>query len=319
MQKHLLHCSTGFWKNNMDINEVKNQYLIYISVEKGLAKNTKESYARDLDMYFIFFTKNRKKKLEQINEQDIDDFLQYYYEKKHNPRSLARFISTMHSFYKFLNREKLIQTNPWKYIEAPKFKKKIPVFLTVDEVQKLIYGNEQVRKGKYNLRNQLMIEVLYATGVRVSELLQIKVSDINFPAQTIRIRGKGKKERLVPLPEQTISHLINYLDNMNLDDDAYFLFSNKLGIQMTRQGFWKIIKQRAQQVGILKEVSPHVLRHTFATHLLSYGADLKVVQELLGHEDITTTQMYTHVNQKQLFNLYHHMHPHGDQYEDEGG
>lgn len=288
-------------------------FLQHITVIKGLSYNTMVSYQHDLQHYFKFFQENNIEKIEEIDKKMVNDFLAYYNENGHGARSVARFIATMHTFYKFLITEKLVESNPWQDVKTPKLPKKLPKYLTIQEIVLLLNGNEKTNNDKFTLRNRAMIELLYATGMRVSELIQVKIEDISFSTASIRIFGKGSKERILPIMEETLIGIQNYLEQERIFFDVEnspYLFLNYNGGMMSRQGFWKLVKKRALLVGVTKEISPHIFRHTFATHLLENGADLRSVQELLGHEDITTTQIYTHLNQKQLYEVYHSAHPH---------
>jgi len=293
---------------------MKGAFLQHIVVFKGLSYNTKVSYEQDINQYFAFITTRGIDDLSAVDKTIVDAFIVYYVNNDaHGARSLARLIATMHSFYKFLIVQRYVSHNPWEYIKAPKLPQKLPVFLSIDEVSRLLDGNDTTRGDKFELRNRGMLELLYATGIRVSELLDIKVEDVSFSSGYVRIFGKGRKERLVPVHERVLGTLHEYLDTMRPMFDAtnaVYLFLTYQGHKMSRQSFWKLVKKRAKLVGIDKDISPHVLRHTFATHLLENGADLRLVQELLGHSDVSTTQLYTHLNQRKVYEKYHSAHPH---------
>lgn len=298
---------------NKQFTQIKNAFLQHITVFKGLSANTKISYEQDIEQYFSYLQNKQITKLDDVTKTNVDQFIVVYVNTNHSERSLARMIATMHSFYKFLIMEKYVKHNPWEYIKSPKLPQKLPLCLTFEEIALLLQGNDETTKDKLEDRNRSMIELLYATGIRVSELLEIKVDDISFTSGDLRIFGKGNKERIVPVSESTLVLIQRYIaETRSLLDQTLspYLFLNYTGEKMSRQGFWKIIKKRAKLVGINKEISPHVLRHTFATHLLENGANLRLVQELLGHSDITTTQIYTHLNQKALYEKYDKAHPH---------
>ncbi|MGL5042759.1 MAG: site-specific tyrosine recombinase XerD [Culicoidibacterales bacterium] len=299
----------------MKFVEVEELFLQYITVIKGLAKNTVSSYRQDLKQYFSYLEEHKIMEIEDISMAENEAFLVYFSLAGHGPRSVARFIATMHTLYRFLMSEKLVDYNPWESVKTPKLPKKLPEFLTIEEVMKLLAGTAVLNEQANAQRNAIMIELLYATGLRVSELVQLKTTDIGYSAHTINILGKGNKQRIIPVLEQTLNGLFAYCETERQKYDigsSEALFLNCNGTALSRQAFWKIIKKRAQLVGITKEVSPHILRHTFATHLLENGADLRIVQELLGHSDITTTQIYTHINQQKLFATYRRAHPHNE-------
>jgi len=288
-------------------------FLQYIIVFKGLAHNTKKSYEQDLQQYFIFLRAHHIETLQDVDKALVDVFIVKYSEQKHGARSVARMIATMHSFYKFLMVKQYVTDNPWEYIKSPKLPRTLPVFLSIEEITRLLRGNEQTNCAPHALRNRSMIEVLYATGIRVSELVNLKLEDVNFSSGYIRVFGKGGKERLVPIHDSVLATLHDYLETIRPALNSHgspFLFLSYQGKQMSRQNFWKLIKKRAEVVGIAKDISPHVLRHTFATHLLENGADLRVVQDLLGHSDVSTTEIYTHMNQQKIYDKYYRAHPH---------
>jgi len=297
----------------MNFTKIEHDFLQYLVVVKGLSNNTRINYQQDLQQYFTFLTKREITDITNVTRVVVENFIAEYGGSEYKTSTLARKVATMHTLYKYLIREKIVDTNPWEYVKTPKLAKKLPVYLTVEEMNLLLIGNEQTQKERFNLRNRCMIELLYATGVRVSELINIQITDISFSTDSIRVFGKGNKERYTPVIPATLNLIQNYLDSeyqsLNKTLTPY-LFLNYNGEIMTRQGFWKIIKKRAQVVGISKNISPHVLRHTFATHLLENGAHLRAVQELLGHEDISTTQIYTHINQQRIYDTYRNIHPH---------
>ena len=270
------------------------KYLDYLQFEKKLSKNNILSYTNDLNDLYLFFN-------EDIIKISGTDMITYIHSLRNlNARSLAHHITVINSFYEFLIGEDIINSNPCDIIVSPKLPKKLPNYLTEEEVKKLL----DVRLDTpYSYRNKAMFELLYATGLRVSELINLKFNDIDFKNDFIRVLGKGTKERIVPINEDAEKWLSIYLDKYRFlllkgKNSDYLFISNALK-PISRQGFFKIVKQEVKLSGITKNVSPHVLRHSFATHLLNAGIDLRVIQELLGHSDIATTQIYTHlVNEK---------------------
>lgn len=294
-------------------DEIENRFLQHIVIYKGLSNNTMINYQRDVQQYVAFVRDQGLEQPCQITKDDVELFLLTLKQKGHSARTIARMIATMHTFYKFLMTEQVIEHNPWEYIKTPKLPQKLPAFLTVDEMALLLGGNQRTAQDRLEQRNRCMIEILYASGLRVSELISLRLEDVSFRGGYVRVQSKGHKDRIVPILVETLDHLAVYIeqDRRLLDVTLVsYVFLNYQGQPMTRQGVWKIIKKRAQVVGITKNISPHVLRHTFATHLLENGADLRSVQELLGHEDIATTQIYTHVNQQKIYELYRKAHPH---------
>ena len=284
---------------------------------KGLSKNTQQSYSYDLQHYFNYLNAKQITDLGTVTKKDADAFVAEFMAKEYKGSSLARLIATMHAFHKFLMVERIITINPWEHITAPKLPKKLPVSLTRAETVALLQGNDFLKAEALDLRNRSIIQMLYDTGMRVSELIHVKINDINFHERVVRIFGKGGKERLNPISMAGIVVIINYIEEMRpiLDSDTSpYLFLNQQGKPLTRQGIWKIIKRRAKLVGIQKDISPHVLRHTFATHLLENSANLRLVQDLLGHTDIMTTQMYTHLAAQKIHDKYQEVHPHNQKH-----
>jgi integrase/recombinase XerD len=281
-----------------------NKYLDYLKFERKLSKNTILSYKNDLNDLYLYFNEDI------INNNDSEMTKYIYSLKELNARSLAHHITVINSFYEFLISEEIIQINPCEGIKSPKLPNKLPNYLTEDEVDKLMNINLET---PYSYRNKAMFELLYATGLRVSELVSLKFNDIDLNNDFVRVIGKGSKERIVPVSDLAIKWLSIYLNQyrpiiLKNRDSEYLFISNALK-SITRQGFFKIIKQEVKRAGINKDVSPHVLRHSFATHLLNHGADLRVIQELLGHSDISTTQIYTHLVNEKIKKDYEEYHP----------
>ena len=282
-----------------------NSYRQYLSIEKSLSTNSVDAYTRDIKKLGLYFSdENNKKSPKDIQHEDFMGFLSDLHQQNISARSQSRIISSIKSFYKFLLLEKEININPSELIESPKIGKKLPGFLTIHEIDNLIKSID--RSKKEGERNLAMLEVLYGCGLRVSELIELKVSEIYWKEGFIRIIGKGNKERLVPLGNIASKHLKIYIDEVRVhqnkikDQFIDHVFINKNGTKLSRVMVFKIIKNLALQSGIKKNISPHTLRHSFATHLVEGGADLRAVQEMLGHQSITTTEIYTHLDRNYL-------------------
>ena len=279
-------------------------YQNYLQIEKSLSKNTVDGYCRDIKKLNNFFNGNDdKKKIEDVNYQDFQNYLSYLNDLKINARSQSRVISSMRSFFKFLILEKIIKENPTELLENPKTGKKLPEFLTIEEIELLV--NQIDRSKKEGERNLAIIEVLYGCGLRVTELIELKISEIYWEEGFVRIIGKGNKERLVPLGKIASKHLKIYLNEIRVHQKVKDLFVdhvfiNKNGSKISRVMIFKIVKKLTEKSGIQKNISPHSLRHSFATHLVEGGADLRSVQEMLGHQSITTTEIYTHLDKNYL-------------------
>ena len=289
------------------IDNLIEEFLRYLLIDKGYSKNTISSYKQDLDKFSKYF-KNK-----DINSIDTNGLKDYIRSLNLNEKSISRIISCLKSFYKFLIIEKIVKNNPTDGLYMPKIKKSLPNILSIEDVDKLL--NIKL-DDDFSYRNKAMIELMYATGLRVSELVNLKINDIDFSQDIIRIVGKGSKERIVPIGDYSKDYLEAYIykhrANLLKKYQSEYIFLNNHGKQMTRQGFFKIIKKIATDVGIISEISPHTLRHSFASHLLKYGADLRTIQELLGHSDISTTQVYTHIANEELRKNYDEYHPHGN-------
>jgi len=287
------------------------EYTNYLAVEKGLAKNTLESYRRDLEKFISFAEKKMVKEVGDVNRQLI---IKYLGELKNSGRAtstISRTIASMRSFFIYLLHEGEIESNPAINLESPKIEKKLPRVLTTDEVDLLM---KQPGTGNHNAsRDRAMLELLYASGIRVSELVSLDINDFEPKVGYLRCKGKGMKERIVPIGSVAINTVNEYLNNsrakLSRKNGEKALFVNHHGCRLTRQGFWKILKKYARQCHINGEITPHTLRHSFATHLLENGADLRSVQEMLGHSDISTTQIYTQVTRRKIREVYNKSHP----------
>lgn len=282
-------------------------YLHYLLIERGLSKNTRESYERDLNQYLDYLKKNNI-----ISWQNVDRFLilgllqQLQIEGK-SSATIARMISSLRRFHQFLRQERYTDHDPMQHIESPKKQQRLPDTLSLEEVEQLIETPDT--KELLGLRDRAILEVMYATGLRVSELIGLKLKDLHLSIGLLQTLGKGDKERIVPLGDYAIEWLGRYLDEARpllttKHPEEDHLFVNHHGTGLSRQGIWKNLKQIVRQAGITKTVTPHTLRHSFATHLLENGADLRTVQELLGHADISTTQIYTHITKKRMTDVY---------------
>ena len=288
-----------------------NDYLNYLLIDRKYSNNTIESYKRDLNDFYNFFLK-RQVNIDNITKIDIETYLVNLRKQGLNEKTTSRHISCLRGFYKFLIIEKDIKDNPMEFIETPKIRKSLPKVLSKEEVELLL---DIGLINNYSYRNKAMLELMYATGLRVSELVNLKIHDVDLDMDIVRTIGKGNKERIIPLGDYALIALKEYLsyhrDSMLKKAYNDYLFLNNHGNKMTRQGFFKIIKSLAKQKNINTVFSPHTLRHSFATHLLDYGADLRSIQELLGHSNISTTQIYTHVSTQKLKENYENYHPHG--------
>ncbi|MCY1568320.1 site-specific tyrosine recombinase XerD [Staphylococcus pettenkoferi] len=293
------------------MDEIIEEYLKFIQLEKGLSENTIGAYRRDLKKYQDYLEEEKISHIDFIDRQTIQVCLGDLHNKGASAKSIARFISTIRSFHQFALREKYAAKDPTVLIETPKYERRLPDVLEVDEVIRLLETPDMSKNNGY--RDRAMLELLYATGMRVTELINLKVEDVNLIMGFVRVFGKGNKERIVPLGETIIDILETYIETVRpqllkktVTDN---LFLNLHGKPLSRQAIWKMIKQNGVKAEIFKTLTPHTLRHSFATHLLENGADLRAVQEMLGHADISTTQLYTHVSKSQIRKIYNQFHP----------
>lgn len=299
---------------NIPLDRCLDIFMNYLAVEKGLAANTLSAYSRDLVSYLGYLQdKAHRDTPDQIVQADLLAYLRYLKENSLSPRSRTRALSAIRNFHRFLLHDNYSQHDPTALIEAPRTLQSLPQLLSLKEVEALL----QAPKGDSAtiLRDRAMLEVLYATGMRVSELMNLQMADLKLDIGCLNAFGKGSKQRLIPLGEVALEILREYLQYGRLKllkektDDAVFL--NVRGHKMSRQAFWKKLKDYAIKAGINKNIYPHMLRHSFATHLLENGADLRSVQTMLGHADISTTQIYTHVIQERLKQVHQQYHPRG--------
>jgi integrase/recombinase XerD len=285
-------------------------FLSYLVVEKGAAANTVAAYSRDLTRYLAYLGERDPK---EIRASDVTGYLALLKGAGISPRSRARALSALRMLHRFLVTEGYCDENPTSIIEAPKGLVRLPTVLSGREVEALL--RSPLDTGAIELRDAAMLELLYATGLRVSELVGLKLGEVNVSAGYLMTIGKGDKERLVPMGESACRTVARYLaearGELLKDGSSQMLFLSRLGEGMTRQAFWNIIKKRALQAGVRSSISPHTLRHSFATHLLENGADLRSVQIMLGHADLSSTQIYTHVTRERLKRLHAEFHPRG--------
>lgn len=293
------------------MQDIVDEYLRFIQIEKGLSENTIAAYRRDLNHYLNYLAAQKISNLDFINRQIVQQWFGVLHDEGRSTKSIARFTSTIRSFHQFALREKYAAKDPTVLIETPKYERKLPDVLSIDEIDLLLTTPETSKNNGY--RDRTMLELLYATGIRVSELINIELEDVNLLMGFVKVFGKGNKERIIPLGETVIELLKTYIENVRPQllkkQVTHTLFLNMQGKPLTRQGIWKIIKQTGAKAGIQKRLTPHTLRHSFATHLLENGADLRAVQEMLGHSDISTTQLYTHVSKTQIRKMYQQYHP----------
>lgn len=302
--------------NNPGQSSQLDSFIDHLWLEDGLSKNTLESYRADLSQFDHWLSKHRNQEsaaaLLEATQADIQQYLAVKFPQS-KPRSISRLIASMRRFYRHALRENLINSDPTLQIESPKLPRSLPKSLNEQEVEDLL--NAPNTHEAIGLRDRAMLELLYASGLRVSELVTVKVNEVSTQDGVVRVTGKGSKTRLVPMGQEAADWIDKYLNHARPDIlqkrlcDA--LFVTNRASAMTRQAFWYLIKRYALQAGISKHMSPHVLRHAFATHLLNHGADLRVVQMLLGHADISTTQIYTHVARERLKQLHSVHHPRG--------
>lgn len=284
-------------------------FINYIIFEKRLSKNTSNSYKLDLNLYKDYMKKRNITNTNDISKSDIEKYLESLYKEDISVSSIARKLTTIKSFHNYMFQTKKVNVDVSETIERPKLRKKLPNVLTVEEVDKLL--NIECNT-PFDYRNKSMLELMYATGLRVSELLDLKLGDIDIENCVIRVVGKGSKERIVPIGEYTLDSLNNYLEVRNellKNKTCEYLYLNNMGGRLSRFSFFKLIKKLLIEKGIHKDISPHTLRHSFATHMLDYGADLRSIQELLGHSDIATTKIYTHISNNKIREEYNEYHP----------
>ena len=295
----------------MKWNHAINDFKDYLKIERGLSENSITSYENDINKLKSFLNDKGKISPLNVSADHIKEFV-YNISKEVKANSQSRIISGLKSFYDYLLFEKLIKINPVSNIESPKLRRKLPSTLSIEEINSMINNIDKTRKESE--RNIAIIETLYGCGLRVSELINLKISDLYFEEDFVKVTGKGNKQRLVPVSEvnkQCINtYLINSRTKLNIDSrSSDIIFLNRNGYKLTRAMIFTIVKSLSKKAGIKKTISPHSFRHSFATHLLENGADLKTIQQLLGHESITTTEIYMHLDNKALVNVMKKFHP----------
>jgi integrase/recombinase XerD len=297
----------------MEISATIASFVTHVKVEKGLSANTVSAYRRDL-VKFESFAKKRKLALESVTRDDLVDFLAGLYRDKLESRTVARQLVTLRNFFRFAQIQELITTDPSVNLESPKIRRSLPGYLRLEDVERLL--NQPDSKTAKGLRDRGMLEVLYSTGLRVSELVSLRVGDLDSKAGCVRCIGKGDKERIVPVGRKALAMVDKYLHEARPEllrqakvTNATALFVNRRGVALSRVGVWKILSAYGRRAGLRVALTPHKLRHSFATHLLERGADLRSVQLMLGHADISTTQIYTHVVEERLKQIYKAHHP----------
>ncbi|EMF0155749.1 site-specific tyrosine recombinase XerD [Enterococcus hirae] len=288
------------------MNEEINDYLHYLTIERGLSLNTRKSYERDLLQYLHYLEDEQITSWQDVDRYVVINYLEKMHNEKKAPATVTRMITSLRRFHQFLRQERLTDHDPMQHIDTPKKVQKLPSTLSLTEVERLIETPDTTKN--LGIRDRAILEVMYATGMRVSELVGLKLSDLHLSLGLVQTLGKGDKERIIPLGDYAIQWLERYLDEARpllvANPSETHVFVNHHGTGLSRQGIWKNLKQLVREAGINKEVTPHTLRHSFATHLLENGADLRTVQELLGHADISTTQIYTHITKKRMTDVY---------------
>lgn len=293
--------------------EALAEYIIYLKIERGLSANTVTSYKRDIEKYLTFLTEKKITQLDEVSRFEILDFLQTLRQAGAADNSIIRMVSSLRKFHQYLKRESIVSDDPMQLIDTPKKASTLPKAISPQAIEQLLEAPDTTTP--LGVRDRTILELMYATGLRISELVNLKLSDMHLTMGFIQTMGKGEKERIIPLGEiasQWLDHYLEgarvYLQDQSAETSEY-VFLNSRGKGLSRQGVWKKVKQLALEAGIDQNVTPHTLRHSFATHLLENGADLRMVQELLGHADISTTQIYTHITKTRLKQVYSDYHP----------
>ncbi|TLU83016.1 MAG: site-specific tyrosine recombinase XerD [Chlorobium sp.] len=300
---------------DVQYRSVLDGFLNYLLIERNFSENTRLSYKHDLERYLLFM-QDHIGTLSDIRPPLVQEFITSLYHTGLEASSLARNVSAIRSFHKFLASDRILVTNPAENLHQPRQSRYLPSVLTVDETMRMLDAPlAQIPPGKFHLRDKAILEVLYATGIRVSELVNLQQQNLYFDAGFARVFGKGSKERLVPVGRSAIEWTTRYINEMRISlvrrDSEDYLFLNARGRKLSRMAIFNIVRQYASLAGIEKEISPHTFRHTFATHLLEGGADLRSVQEMLGHSSIVTTQIYTHLDRSFIKEVHKTFHPRG--------
>jgi len=303
-----------------DIDFFRKQFINYLRLEKSLSENTISNYLFDLDKFINYLNEEQSiDKVGLVTDKLIESYIYFLRNKKsktgeyYSIISINRHISSLKTFFKYLLAEKNIETNPTDIIDAPKSTRKLPEVLTIQEIDKMFMQTNI--EDKFEIRDRAIMETIYASGLRVSETVSLRINDIFFKEGIVRVFGKGSKERIVPIGSSAIKYINLYLENSrpyfakSISED--FIFLNFRGNYLTRMAIWNIIQKYSSRAGIKKAMHPHILRHSFATHLLEGGADIRIIQEMLGHSDISTTQIYTHIDREYLIEVHKTYHPRG--------
>jgi integrase/recombinase XerD len=293
----------------MTTEEAIKQYILFLRTERGLSDNTLYSYKNDLKQFLQYLQSKEVNEIENLNEDFLLSFLSFL-KRKFNPRSAMRKVSAVKGLLKFLQREGYIEGGLYERFETPTPSKSLPKVLSVEEIESLL--SQPDTSNVYGLRDKALLELLYSSGLRISEASNLRIDDVDLEGEFLRCRGKGQKERIVPFGSIAKKWLREYISGARLSlakKDTRWLFLRKGGGKLSRVSMWKIVKKYAKMAGIKKEISPHTLRHSFATHLLEGGADLRSIQEMLGHSSITTTEIYTHISRKHLKEVFKESHP----------
>lgn len=293
------------------IKELLDEFLNYLSVERGLSKNTVSSYRQDLFRFINYLESKGIKDIDKAKRQDVSDHLLHLKDNGLSSNSISRALAAIKIFYRFLVRERLAKDDVAGILESPRLIRPLPNVLTAGEVDKLLSATDI--RDWMGIRDKAALELIYATGMRVSEIVELSTEGLNLDVGFIKCKGKGGKERIVPIGKEAKNSISKYIEKvrprlLKQREDSH-LFLTRLGKKVSRQSFWKMIKRYAKIARIKKGITPHTLRHSFATHLLERGADLRVVQEMLGHADISTTQIYTHINKERLKSIHKQFHP----------
>lgn len=287
------------------MEQIVLEYLTYLQIERGLAENTRASYQNDLKQYLDFLAKEKISDFNQVDRFTIMHFLQALQAENKASSTIIRMVSSLRRFHQYLRQERITEQDPMQHVDTPKKGQTLPKTLSLKEVEVLLATPDTTTP--LGLRNRAILEVMYATGMRVSEVVNLKLNQLHLNLGLLKTIGKGDKERIIPLGKIAIQWLERYLtevrEKLAVENEEH-VFVNHHGRQLTRQGIWKNLREIVREAGIQKEVTPHTLRHSFATHLLENGADLRIVQELLGHADISTTQIYTHITKQRMADVY---------------
>lgn len=295
------------------MEDLVTQFLDYLSIEKGLSQNTIKSYRQDLGKFTEYLDSRHIKGAKNVTKHHVSKYLYFLKDKNLSPSSISRNLVAIKMFFRFLVSERIVKEDPSGIIESPRLTKSLPEVMDTAEVKRMLEIPRA--RGVLETRDKAVLELLYATGMRVSEIVNLLLSNLNLDMGFIRCVGKGGKERIIPVGGKAREAISKYLKNSRprlskRSQDAH-IFLSRLGRKISRQSFWKMLKKYARAAGIKRNITPHTLRHSFATHLLEKGADLRSVQEMLGHADISTTQIYTHINKARLKGIHKKYHPRG--------